>query len=146
MLPESWRHLRDLAYSNAFLRAAAQAYQTGNIDGAKSSLVKAVSLNPVLTANDFAALADQFAAWTDLPKTSDPLAFLERIYDNLPESLSELRKRRQQDLGRVAMALAFDSYHRGDLTMARSAAWRAFRYQPSWLGNRARYRSSCTLG
>lgn len=135
-LPESWRQMCDRAYSNAHLRAAAQAYQAGDLDGAKSGLVEAVRLNPDLTANNGAALADQFAAWTDLPKTSDPLAFLERIYDNLPDSLSDLRRRRQQDLGRAAMALAFDSYHRGDLAAARSAAYRAFRYQPGWLTNR----------
>ena len=90
-LPDSWQRLRDRAYSNAHLRAAAQGYQVGDIERAKASLTEAVQLNPALAADDGAALAAHFAAWTDLPKTSEPLAFLQRIYANLPDSLAELR-------------------------------------------------------
>lgn len=135
-LPPDWRQLHDQAYSNAHLRSAAQAYFVGNFDGAKGSLSKAIELNPELAANNCTALADQFSAWTDLPKTNDRLAFLQRIYDNLPDELAELRQRRRRDLGRAAMALAFDSYQTDDLDAARVAAWQAMRYQPGWLKNR----------
>jgi glycosyltransferase involved in cell wall biosynthesis len=135
-LPADWRHLEDLAFSNAHLRATAQAYLLGDFESAKVSLIKAIELNPALVANNQAVLANQFLAWTDLPKTSDRLMFLQRIYDNLPDSLIELRQRRRSDLGQAAMVLAFESYQRNDLGRARSAALKAVRYQPRWLMNR----------
>jgi glycosyltransferase involved in cell wall biosynthesis/cation transport regulator ChaB len=135
-LPQSWYDLRDQAYSNAYLRAAAQAYQVGDFDAAKTSLTQAVQLNPTLAADGGAALAGHFAAWTDLPKTSEPLAFLQRIYGNLPDSLAELRQRRHQHLGQAAMAMAFALYRRGDRASAKTTAWQAVRYQPGWLANR----------
>lgn len=135
-LPASWQDLRERAYSNAYLRAAAQGYQVGDIERAQASLEQAVRLNPALASNDGAALAAHFAAWTDLPKTSEPLAFLQRIYDNLPDSLAELRAQRRDRLGQAAMQRAFAARAQGDPVAAQSAAWLAVRWQPRWLANR----------
>lgn len=135
-LPESWQRLHDQAYSNAHLRAAAQAYQVGDFEAAKASLAQAVRLNPALAADGGAALADHFAAWTDLPKTSEPLAFLQRIYDNLPAELTELGRRRRAYLGQAAMQRAFAAHARGDNRTAQAMARQAVRYQPGWLTNR----------
>lgn len=135
-LPESWQRLRERAYSNAHLRAAAQGYQVGDIERAKASLRQAVQLNPALAADGGAALAAHFAAWTDLPKTSQPLDFLQRIYANLPDELAGLGRRRRTYLGQAAMQHAFAAHGRGDGRAAQAAAWQAVRWQPRWLANR----------
>jgi tetratricopeptide (TPR) repeat protein len=135
-LPDDWQALRERAYSNAYLRAAAQGYQIGDIERAKASLEQAVQLNPTLAADEGAALAAHFAAWTNLPKTSEPLAFLQRIYANLPDSLAGLRARRRQHLGQAAMGYAFAAHALGDPVAAQAAAWQAVRCQPRWLANR----------
>lgn len=135
-LPEKWLIMKDLAYSRAYLRAAAQAYLAKSYNEAGSNLTKAVVLNPELTAENADTLAKQLCAWTELPKVNDPVAFLESVYNHLPDHLAILRQRRNQDIGQMAMKIAFESYQRGDFSTARAACWHAFLYQPSWIANR----------
>lgn len=135
-LPESWQRLRDRAYSNAYLRAAAQAYHAQAFEQAIAALREATRLDPVLCADDGAALAARLAAWADDPRARDPLTYLETIYDHLPEDLQALRRRRASDLARAALRLAFDAHARGDRIAAGAAMRRAVRYQPGVLANR----------
>ena len=130
-IPESWQELHDEAYCYAYLRAAANAYHSRDCTNAEAFLGKAVALKPELLANNAQALAHQFYVWAALPKESNPLAFLEYIYNHLPERLSELRQRRRQDLSRAAIEMAFESYRRGDLAQARYEIRRAFIHCPS---------------
>lgn len=135
-LPEQWLALHDHAYSNAYLRGAAQAYQAADFETAKACLDSAIELRPELLADDASPLAAQFAAWACLPKASDPLGYLETTYDNLPQSLQALARRKDRELGRAAMELAFESYQQGDLETARSASLSAFKHRPGWIRNR----------
>ncbi len=135
-LPWDWTIMRKGAYSRAHLRGAAQAYLTGQFEDGAWHLRHAICLEPALASQNGAALAQHFAAWTDLPKTGDSLSFLASIYDHLPDELDGLRARRGQELARVAMHTAFEAFARGDMRTARVAVRRAVRYSPTWLGNR----------
>jgi hypothetical protein len=135
-LPNSWRARRDLAYSSAHLRAAAQAYHAQAFPVAKEHFAAAVDLNPELGADGARSAARQITAWTYYAKTRDPLAYLQSVYDNLPDSLAVLRRGRRQHLAQTAIDMAFRSYQRGDRIAARVAAWHAFRLQPHYLMNR----------
>ena len=135
-LSEDWRAMQAAAYSRAYLRASAQAYREEDLRSAQRYLSQAVRLDPDLTANGGVALAAHLAAWTDLPKISDPVLFMERIYDNLPGQLSVLKRRRRSELAQIAVQEGFTAYRDGDLAYARTAIRRAIRYQPRWLANR----------
>jgi glycosyltransferase involved in cell wall biosynthesis len=135
-LPTSWRDMHASAYSHAHLRAAAQAYRVRDFEAAKKNLALAVELNPELTANDAAVLAGHLSAWTELPKISEPITFLEDIYSNLPPELRVLHNKRRQAIGRLAMKVAFEAYQAGDLARARPAVRKAFGYELSWIANR----------
>jgi hypothetical protein len=135
-LSAAWQELRDQAYSRAYLRAAAQAYLAGQYDYAKNCIQNALQLNPSLAEDDGQSLADTFSGWIDLPKTSQPLEFLEKIYDNLPESLQALQDRKRENMGKAAIQLAFYSYEQGDMVLTRYAVQHAFRWQPRYLLNR----------
>ncbi|HSF82167.1 MAG TPA: glycosyltransferase [Anaerolineales bacterium] len=135
-LPESWREMRDQAYSQAHLRAAAQAYLAGDNENAGQNLEKAVRLDPSLLANGATQLAAQFMAWTELPKVNDRLGYLESIYNNLPKGAEELRKRRNHNLGNAAVQIAFEAYQSGDHRTTRAALLHAIRHEPKWLFNR----------
>jgi len=135
-LPPAWMALHDLAYSRAYLRAAAQAYFSPDLEEAKACLQQACQLDPTLLEEDAAALADVLRAWLDLPKTRRPLEHLERIYDNLPAELAALRRQKRQRLGQAAVEIAFQAYQLGDMELARYAMPRAFRWQPRYLLNR----------
>lgn len=135
-LPPAWIKLHDQAYSQAYLRAAAQAYHAAQYDYAKECIEKAVELDPALALEEGQPLADTFNAWIDLPKTTRPLEYLETIYNHLPASQLALQQRKQQHIGKAAIQLAFYSYQQGDMATTRYAILRAFGYQPHYLLNR----------
>jgi len=76
-LPVAWQAIRDQAYSQAYIRAAAQAYTARDYDSAGDCLNQAVQLNPQLVADNARLLARQVAGWAHYAKTGDSLAFLE---------------------------------------------------------------------
>lgn len=135
-LSQDWKQMRDEAYRNHALRAAANAYRGGDYIHAKTHLIEATELDPDLCADGARTLAGRISAWADDPRTSDPLTFLKIVYNNLPDNLSMLHSRRRFFLARAAMRLAFESYQRDDYRETISAAWFAFCNQPSWMFNR----------
>jgi hypothetical protein len=74
--------------------------------------------------------------WTELPKVTDPLAFLERIYDHLPPGFAALQGRKAAELSRVALQRAFLADRQGDRAAAGRAVLQAGRYRPAALLNR----------
>jgi hypothetical protein len=135
-LPESWRNLRDSAYSNAHLRAAMQAYNAQDFSTAQIHMLEACHLNPELVAGQADLMANRLAAFACSPKNPDPIHFLETIYNHLPAELDILRRRRGRDIGQAAINAGFKYFHSGKQTAARSAIFRAVRYQPVILKNR----------
>ncbi|MEW6651145.1 MAG: glycosyltransferase, partial [Chloroflexota bacterium] len=81
-LPADWLAVKPLAYSNAHLRAAAHGFLAADYEWAHQHLRQGVKLNPELLKNDGEKLKQQFSAWTNRPKPSDPLSFLDGIYSN----------------------------------------------------------------
>ncbi len=135
-LPAEWQAMKERAYSHAYLRKAAQAYRSRQYQIGQESLCQAVALNPDLMADHADSLARHFAGWIELPKTPDKFAFLQDIYNNLPPNMPELQARRQQDLSRAAMQIAYEAYADKDMKKTRTAVRHALRYQPSRLANR----------
>lgn len=135
-LPSEWQAMKDRAYSQAYLRKTAQAYRNRDYNTGQESLRQAIALDPSLMADEGAPLSRHFAAWVELPKTSDKITFLEDIYHNLPPELTSLQARRKQELGRAAMQAAFEAYEKKEMAETRTAVRRALRYQPGWLANR----------
>ncbi len=135
-LPEDWLQKHDLAYSNANLRAMAQAYQSQDYALAQKRLLEAVRLNPALIQNQSELLVQRLAALADSPKNRSPLEFLERIYAHLPTELVDLQQRSRDELGTAAVGYAFRAYNKRDYLQARQAAKKALFYRPGWLRNR----------
>jgi glycosyltransferase involved in cell wall biosynthesis len=135
-LPSEWLELKDLAYSNANLRAMAQAYLGEDFRLGQQYLCAAVGLNPDLMENNADALAKRLFALAFSPKNQNPVQFLETIYGNLPDEFEALSSRSAKDLSRAAVDNAFEAYARKDYVAARNAARRALFYEPGWLKNR----------
>jgi hypothetical protein len=64
------------------------------------------------------------------------VTFLETIYRHLPRRLDSLRRRRNEEIGRVILRRAFDSYRAGDSMQTRSALRQLLRYRPAWFARR----------
>lgn len=135
-LPDAWRKKKDLAYSNAYLRSAAQAYRSGDLLAGRADLAEAARLDPGLSSDGGVKLARRFAAIADLPKVQDKLGFLERIYANLPDELASLSQKRSVYLSQTATELGFGFYEQGDVVKAGELLCRAVRYDPKLLFNR----------
>jgi glycosyltransferase involved in cell wall biosynthesis len=135
-LPEEWLALKDRAYSGAYLRAAIQAYRMGETQEGSEALDSAIRLDPSLLDKNGDVLANRFLGLADTPKVKDRLAFLEMVYDHLPDSLSILKNQRKQRLSQAAVELGFRSYQANDYIRARHFMWRAIQYRPQWLTNR----------
>ncbi|MCB0207878.1 MAG: glycosyltransferase [Anaerolineae bacterium] len=135
-LPGEWYALKNTAYAAVYVRAAARAFHANELINGKSDLDKAIQLDPTLLDNHADKLSTQLAGWADAPMVSDSLAYLERVFDNLPDSLAVLRQKKRHYLGQMAMQKAFEHYRQGDLAAARFFVRRAFRYQPGWIKNR----------
>ncbi|MDI6696136.1 MAG: glycosyltransferase family 2 protein [Anaerolineales bacterium] len=135
-LPEHWKNLKDLAYANAYLRAAIQAYRVGDFQEGRQALGEAVRLDPDLCANDAKELARRLSALADSPKIHDKLSFLEQVYQHLPDSLLTLERRKRADLGQFAVDQGFAAYQRGNWALARRYLLQAIKYQPRYLMNR----------
>ncbi len=135
-LPPAWQALRDRAYSNASLRAMAQAYHAQDYPQAKEYLLQAVRLNPALGENQANLLANRLSALATSPKILEPLEFLSRIYAHLPAELPELRAQAPQRLSQFAMDSAFEANAGGNYPDVRKYIWQALRYQPGWMTNR----------
>lgn len=135
-LPAAWKRWRDQAYSRAHLRAAAQSYLADHYAQGQTYLREAARLHPALLSDQGRLLAQHFAAWIELPKTGDPVSFLENVYHHLPAEFGGLRGRGRQEIAQAAMGLAYRTYGQGRLAQARAAVWHALRRQPAWLANR----------
>jgi hypothetical protein len=135
-LPEEWLALKDRAYSSAYLRAAIQAFRMDDTQEGAEALAEAVRLDPELLAKNGDVLADRLIGLSDSPKVQNRLPFLELIYNNLPESLSDLKSQRRTRLSRAAVELGFRSYQAEDYKRSRHYMWRAIQYRPQWLSNR----------
>jgi len=132
-LPQSWQALKDQAYSNANLRAMAQAYLAEDFAQGKAYLSQAIRLNPKLVDRQAVELTNRLSALADSPKTNNPVNFLASIYANLPDELDSLRQRAPEELSKKSLSVAMDAYRHQDYRVARSYLHQALKYQPTWL-------------
>ena len=135
-LPASWLALKDHAYSQAYLRAAAQAYHARDFATGKAHLQKALELHPALADDGAQSLVAQFSGWTELPKTLHPFQFLADIYNNLPPELDSLSLHKEKILCSYALEKGFQAYQDGQLPQARGYMLQALRRKPSLVLNR----------
>lgn len=134
-LPEKWRALKSLAYSGAYLRAAAQAFSFGDFCEGGIALKEAASLDPGLIEGDGSRLMQRLCAIADSPKVAEKLLFIERILSSLPPDFANIERHRKAHLSRIAVEAGFLSFQAGNFNQARSYMWRAARYRPLWLAN-----------
>jgi len=135
-LPDDWRKYKDIAYSNAYLRAAPQAYLSRDFNKAKSYINKAIELNPKLQENHAKELATRIAGWADYSKIDNPLAYLTDVYNNLPDSLEDLAKRGNNEIAEKATQLAFTAFENSDYQEAQLALRCGIKHKPHILVNR----------
>ena len=93
-------------------------------------------LNPTLTENNADEIAKRIAGWADYAKIENPIEFITDVYNNLPECLAELQRRREYEIAKKATQLAFKAYKTGNYKATRSAVTRGLRHNPGILRNR----------
>ncbi|OJX39536.1 MAG: hypothetical protein BGO78_13580 [Chloroflexi bacterium 44-23] len=136
-LPADWQQYKDLAYSHAHLRAAANAYLIEDISCAREHLQAASSLNPGLLADGGKLFIQKTYGWTDIPKTNDPLRFLATIFNNLPKELeTKINYKKNAILGNFAIQKAFHYFQTKQYNLAGKYVRLGVQYDRTWLQNR----------
>jgi hypothetical protein len=109
-LPAQIRVERDSIYARANVRGAARTYAAGLLSEASQHVARAIESNPELLANNGEQLYEGLVAWTADASVGDPVAFVRRVFDNLPEVASCLRVRRHTASAQAAKNALFDAY------------------------------------
>jgi hypothetical protein len=135
-LPEDWKKKRNRAYAAAHIKAAMREYISLEIPNAQFDLNEAVALDPSLLENQGSRITEHILNWATAPYIEDPLAQLEIIYRNLPDSLSMVRRKRSRELGKFAVQMAFEHFNKNEFAKSKYFLIRAFRYEPKWVVNR----------
>lgn len=136
-LPAEWAALKEKAYSQGFLRAAANDFVSSEFTQAKNNLSKAFQKNPDLLQNDGKLFLDQMAGWTELPKVQDPLTFLENIYQHFPPEIQSIVSRHKRSfLSQAAVNLGFKEFQNNNLVEANRYLKIGITYNPKWIFNR----------
>lgn len=127
---------KDQAFAKVYLGIACLEYGAGRIEDAKVDLAKAVEHDPSLLANDAHRLLESVAAYAWNHMTGDPEEFTHRVFANLPDELSQLRRLRRKAVARTWMVRAFRAYQHRDMHTVRQSAFRAVAKAPNSLLNR----------
>ena len=134
-IPPAWHNRKDLAYSLAHLRAAANEYLRRAPQTASTHLRRAVELDQDLCENDAKLLRERIAGWVELPKAAAPVRFLEFVYANLPGGLCP-GVSPGQHLGEALAGIAFRSFRAGEYDRTFTACRAAIRVEPGYILNR----------
>lgn len=135
-LPESWKVMQNEAYAAAYVRSAARAYHADLFELAKGDLSSAAQLDPHLMEDNGSRLAEIFSGWAVAPMVKDPLAYLEKVYMNLPDELKAMHKNRLLHLSSLALDIAYQQIRLKNAIKSLYFYLRASRYQPGLLINR----------
>ncbi len=119
------------------LIAAGRCYAAGCDEMARAELVRALTLDPNLAADDGLEVLTQLLAQSDDCATvSVPLEYRQRLLKNLPAQIGQHRITRRRALARDAMRKIFQEHRDGDRDVVRRELSRALRLDPTWIFNR----------
>lgn len=136
-LPPGWKNAMDRAYSQANLRAAANAYLKQDFDMGSYYLAEGVRLQPQLIENNAELLIQKILGWTELPKTQVPFDFLEGILNHLPTEVDLIvGSVKNEILGHFLIQQAFRSFENNHMSVAKSSIRKAILYNWRWILNK----------
>lgn len=121
-LPAELKALQAEVYSRIYVHYAPREYGCGHCEEAKESLLQAVKLTPELLGARQRELLDRLTLYALNPKNGvDPLDYITRVFDNLPETAAILRRKRRWALGRIGLQTLFAAYESGNWRQVRRA-------------------------
>jgi glycosyltransferase involved in cell wall biosynthesis len=133
-LLEETRGDRDAIYAGWHCWLAWRYYAGGNWDSAKRSLAAAIALDPSLReSGQVLAARIYWDAVSPRMRVHDPHAFVQGIFDHLPEAAAMLAPLREQVLMRVNSTLALQRYAAADVAAGREQLARAVAAAPGML-------------
>jgi len=128
--------LRDSAYANVLLNAAARAYAANAPKEGKESLSQALELDPSLLNGDPPRVLNSLASFALSPLTENAEAFMDVLLNDMPESLSSIQWSTRKARGLLHAVAAFEHYRcREHLAVAKHVIL-ALLHDPGWVRNR----------
>lgn len=128
--------LREAAYANVYLNAAARAYAAGEVKEGKECLARAVALDPSLAQGNPPRMLDSLASFALTPSVNHAETFMDVVVSNLPEGAGIPRYSRRKARGLLHAVAAFEHDGRREQVAAARDALAALLHDPSWARNR----------
>jgi glycosyltransferase involved in cell wall biosynthesis len=127
------RALEKQAYAVLYFETAGRYFRAGDADAGRDLLCEALQVNGTPDGDWFL----NWVAGTALdPRTSDPVAFIQRVFDNIPSNGKSLEALRWQAQGRYHTAAVFAAYSSHNAFTARQHILPALFNDPGNLTNR----------
>jgi hypothetical protein len=127
---------RETVYGRVYMGFACLGYGSDRIEDARADLSHAVQLDPSLLLDDADGFLGIIASYAWHHLTNDPLTFTNRVFSNLPDELSELRRLHRKALAKTWVVGAHRAYRYKDLAATRVNAIKAIAVSPSLLRDR----------
>ena len=83
-LPPGVVAYKDKAYASVLMTTAAYAYHASEHNQGRDDLLEALRLDPTLRDNGYQRLIKRMVGWSDDPRSSEPVVFLQRIIESVP--------------------------------------------------------------
>ncbi|MEM9773166.1 MAG: glycosyltransferase [Chloroflexota bacterium] len=135
-LEPEWLEMATKAKSAALIKSAARAFLSGDTDMATQDIAQAVQISPDLKAKQGADLLETLKGWAYSPSSPDPLQYMVSVFDHLPSELQIPTSVRKNELGSLAVNLAFENYLEGKPSLVRKYFIEAVKIDPSKIVNR----------
>jgi glycosyltransferase involved in cell wall biosynthesis len=106
-------HLRALkrdVYAHLYLACAGREYGVAKFEAAQASIVQALKYKPELLGAQQCELVNELLSWTENPFVGDPIAYTNRIFNNLPQEAKVLLKKKHWALGEIGLRVLFQAY------------------------------------
>jgi glycosyltransferase involved in cell wall biosynthesis len=124
-------------YTRIYVHFAPQEYGFGQCEAAKESVAQAVRLTPDLLGTRQPELLNKLVIYAlSATKAGDPLDYIRRVFDNLPEIAAILRAKKRWALGKIGLETFFAAYQSRDWGQVRRAAVTVMLNAPQLMLNR----------
>lgn len=121
-LPTELNALKPEVYTRIYTKFAPQEYSVGQLEDARESVAQAIKFTPDILSTRQSELMNPLVSFAYTPHVADPIDYIKRVFDNLPEEAADLRTKKRGALGEVAIDTFFRAYQEKNWPQVRRAA------------------------
>jgi len=135
-LPINVLNQKKEAYIQAYFRTYTLASRKGNWDDAFYNITQAISNDSGLKDNNYQQIFERIVSSAQDPFVDDHFEYINRAFENIPEPIIELRKRKREAISYIEFRELINAFKRNQKTEVYKAFFRSIIYNPRLIFNR----------